>query len=1545
MRNTILLLTIILFCAGNAIGQAIIPDIDIIAPNRIEKTYIHTDRPFYFPGETIWFKTYVTNVKQEASSLSEVAYVELLSPEGSILKTNDYRIVNGYIYGQITIDKNWIGGIYKLRAYTNWMKNNGEEALFTKKITVQKIIEPRLQMKFDFNKEAYGPGSIVNATLELKDLKNNVLKNKMCTYTISINGKKEIVKKQKSSLKGILEIQFTLPNNLKTTDAIVNVTIDHLGNTEAISRSVPVILDTIDLQLLPESGVLLNNFENTVAFKALNAYGKPADVNGYIKNSDGEVVANFSSYHNGMGSFNFVPQVDSQYTAHITAPFISKVIYKLPKVEKEGINLHVNKVTSTTAFITINSSLNKTIEICASDAQETIYSNSVKINKNSKTINIPLADFPKGIVKITIQTKDGKHIAERLLFAHYHQNLLLDIKTDKEIYATREKVDVVITTKDHLGKPVPANLSLAVVDNKLLSFADDRQDTIVSYFLMSSELQGTIYKPNFYFNSQEEKAHIALDYVLLTHGWRTYIQEPAVDILNAEFQPEKLSLQSGTVVDLNGNPTKAKLMLFDLNSDSVLPFETNDSGKFVFKMAQSTKKTLIAYNDKGDKLEFEMDDANTAANQKTYLERQKVKESTIERERSNQIKVGRPNTKIIKQKAKAIKNTSNGNANISLESDNALDEVIVTAQGIRREKKALGYAVSTVKAEEITTTGDDVGQLLMGRAAGVQITSSSGSPGSGSNIIIRGNSAINGSNQPLFIIDGIPFNSSSGSDGSNYVNIDPNNIKSINVLKGLSATMLYGSSGKNGVILITSKNGYFTKGAKKLSKRKFKNYAVTNLYSYNSRNFTKSADFYVPKYDITDLAEERTDFRPTIYWNPVVQTDKNGIATLSYYNSDATTSFNIIVEGVDPKGQVAHKEHSYSVQKALSIDFKIPPYMSVGDEVILPITIKNDTNEAITGNLDIILPDEFAFANVFTQQTISVPKNNFTVIPVAIIPKKQIAETRIRTHFKADIETDFIEKSTSIVSPYFPTESSISGVKNGTFELPIENLVDGTLTANFNIYTDVVGDVMDGIASLIRQPYGCFEQTSSSTYPNVMILKYLRESGKSNPEIEQKALDFIKQGYDRLISFETSQGGFEWFGRTPPHETLTAFGILEFTEMKEVYPEVSQDMIDRTVKWLLNRRDGEGGFHKSKKGYDSFASSPQDVANAYIVYALSAAKVKADINKEYIAAYNDALQSKDSYKIAMMACAASELGHNQDFKTLLDVLKSAISEYGYMTLPVKNTITRSYGNDKQTETLAFTILALLEEENKDHILISKAIKALTSTRKKGRFGATQATAMSLKALISYTSIQKQRLINSEDNIVISVNNTNLSKKMETSSNGKIEIKNIASYLKSGNNTIAVQFSNKKNTFSYSLDLSWSSTLPTSTPNCPLELQTTLQTSEVMTGDTVRLTTTISNKKQNGLGMVNAIIGIPSGTSAQPWQLKELIETNQIAYYEIFDNYVVFYWRSFDANQSKVIHLDLKAEVRGIYTAAASSAYLYYGEEFKVWKKGVTAIVK
>ena len=152
------------------------------------------------------------------------------------------------------------------------------------------------------------------------------------------------------------------------------------------------------------------------------------------------------------------------------------------------------------------------------------------------------------------------------------------------------------------------------------------------------------------------------------------------------------------------------------------------------------------------------------------------------------------------------------------ESAEQLSEVVVTGLGIRKDKKALGYGVSTIGTREIEARSEsDIARLLRGKATGVDISQTSGLAGSGTNVIIRGYSSISGTNQPLFVIDGVPFNTDTNTDqgfgsggatsSSRFLDLDPNNVSEISILKGLSATVLYGEAGRNGVILVTTKNG------------------------------------------------------------------------------------------------------------------------------------------------------------------------------------------------------------------------------------------------------------------------------------------------------------------------------------------------------------------------------------------------------------------------------------------------------------------------------------------------------------------------------------------------------------------------------------------------------------------------------------------------------------------------------------------------------------------------------------------------------------------
>ncbi len=160
--------------------------------------------------------------------------------------------------------------------------------------------------------------------------------------------------------------------------------------------------------------------------------------------------------------------------------------------------------------------------------------------------------------------------------------------------------------------------------------------------------------------------------------------------------------------------------------------------------------------------------------------------------------------------------------NVVMKSENVLEEVVITAQGIKKEKKALGYAVSKLDAKIIQQKPQtDLTRMLTGKIAGVKVSQEGGMLGSGTSIVVRSKTSITGSNSPLFIVDGVPVTAAT------FSQLNPENIVESSVLKGLSASVKYGEEGRNGVIIVTTK-GSKTKDATK--KFEISASSITSLY-------------------------------------------------------------------------------------------------------------------------------------------------------------------------------------------------------------------------------------------------------------------------------------------------------------------------------------------------------------------------------------------------------------------------------------------------------------------------------------------------------------------------------------------------------------------------------------------------------------------------------------------------------------------------------------------------------------------------------------------
>ncbi len=1473
-------------------------------PSAKEKIYIQTDHIFYKPGDVLFYKLYLVNAQhQTPSHISNMAYVELISPAGTLVKKSNLKITDGYADGSFDFAEQAVGGIYKLKGYTNWMKNEKESLFFTKEITLQKVIAPRVLMKLDFPEKGYGAGSEVVANFSMRNLNNEPIRNYQGNYTISVGGDRISNASFKTNDEGKAVIHFTLPNKLTTNDGLLNVMVDYDSYTEAISRSIPIVLNKIDLQFMPEGGNLVEGITSNLAFKALNENGKAADIKGEILDNAGNKITSFESYHFGMGKCLFTPQAGKKYKAIITSPANITQQFALPNATMHGVVMHIEKIKKI-INITLTSSIDIETKLVASAKNIVFNTQNMSLHKGENKLKLEENDFPAGIAQFTLYASNNLPLAERLVFLNENKQLQVTITPDKQQHLPREKVNLTIKTLDENGKPVPSNFSLSVVDDKLWTFADDKQDHILSWLLMSSELKGKVEEPQFYFKKDEPKAIPALDLVMLTNGYRyfDYIQD-IVKTDTLKYTPDQDNVLSGQVLNDKNQPVRAKMFLVNtVTEGKALQIITNKDGQFFFSgllpktnyylFAQSfNKKETVTIHVLQNGIGY--NSTATAASRQIF-------------DKANNFALFNPIAPVQFKKEKVaefnILPGFKGKAN-------ALNEVVVIGYGKQRKKDLTGSVVS-VNGKDVIA--NNIGQALQGRVAGLDIARN-GNPGAEFKVKIRGIG--NNNNQPLFVVNGVSVSQ------FDIANLNVQDIESITVLKDAAATSLYGAQAANGVIIIQSKKLNYSKYQLQFGNK----YVYASQYVYTGgQNYDIARKFYVPKYT-TITTNERTDFRETIYWNPVIQTDKNGLATVEFYNSDATTTFRAIAEGIGYNGKLGRAEKTYSVQSALHVDAKIPPYLTVGDKALIPLTIKNNSLVDLPLTISVVVPTNFKVGDYNNNITVQPNSSLQVLVPVEATAT---AKGNLQLNVSGNLVKENISLPIEATAKGFPVITTISGNQSAQNNFNISKMIPSTLTAKLKLYKTMEGQLLDGIESILREPYGCFEQTSSTTYPNIYVLKYLREAGKSNPESEKKAMDYLERGYKRLIGFETADNGFEWFGHTPPHEALTAYGLLEFTDMQQ-FIEVDQKMLERTKQFLLKRRDGNGSFSLINRGLDAFASVPGKIANIYIVYALTQAGVGKEIQKEYETQVKKALESKDGYQLAMMAIAASNMKDAASYNILMDELEKQSPK---PSLNAETSVVNSRDASLRVETEALYAMALMKNTNPQLGKVANLIAKILSEKNYYGYGSTQATVMALGAIVNYSKLIGK--ISEDAPVSFAINNT-----------PTVGDSTLTSNLHDGNNIFTVNYLQKDKAIPYNLEVGYSTFTPPNSEKADLHINATLKANEVKVGETVRMDIAVTNTKNILQPMAIAKIGIPAGLAMQPWQLKEFMEKNQVAYYEIFDNYLVFYWMGFAPNETKTIHLDLKAEIPGTYKGKASNTYLYYTPEYKNWNDGVEVSIK
>jgi hypothetical protein len=707
--------------------------------------------------------------------------------------------------------------------------------------------------------------------------------------------------------------------------------------------------------------------------------------------------------------------------------------------------------------------------------------------------------------------------------------------------------------------------------------------------------------------------------------------------------------------------------------------------------------------------------------------------------------------------------------------------------------------------------------------------------------------------------------------------------------------------------------------------------------------------------------EVRSDYAETLYWHPALVLP-NGEVKIDFDLCDSVTSFQVLACGHSPDGRLGSTTIDIESRKPFTLVATTPVEVTATDIITLPVAVRNDSPEERQVQLSLALTNLKAVGGTESSlvQALRIRPNDSARVLIQLQPTVREGTARVVVRGSSEpFGSDSLASTIRIVPDGFPVTEAKSEVleQNAEHEIVLpKQWVKDTLKVELHVYPSRLADLQQGLEGLLREPNGCFEQTSTSNYPNLLILNYLRETRQNQPQVEARALDLLARGYQKLTAFECrkpgdKREGYEWFGgEAPPHEALTAYGLMQFQDMTRINFPVDAAMVQRTRGYLMASRDGKGGFRRNERALDTFGRAPETITNAYIVWALTEADRNAakDLVKEINALIAQAKTSKDPYFLALVANALLNSDRKDDAAQVLPKLKAAQKDDGCVD-GAETSITGSGGRDLQIETTALTVLAWLKAPlpNDYQPALAWAIGWIGKQRGgHGGFGSTQSTILALKALIAYTKDKPSDIDPGEIKLI--VNGTELPAVAITPLQKEtlvLAVQNAEALLKAGEaNSVQIK-TTSKTLLPYTLTWSYQAVTPKNGERQPIHLSTKLDRDTARDGDGVHLAIEVQNTTDKSQGMVTAIIGLPSGLElpADMAQLKEWTrrqndgkEPGKISFWEIRGRELVLYWRGLAPNQKVELDLALMCKVPGDYRGPASRAYLYYNADDKHW---------
>lgn len=643
------------------------------------------------------------------------------------------------------------------------------------------------------------------------------------------------------------------------------------------------------IAFFPESGDCIAGITSKVAFKAVLDNGKPCKVKGTVLNSKGETVAELKTIHDGMGYFELDAKQNEKYTAKWKDEQGKQYETVLPAIKNTGISLEIKIEGGKRVFMVKRNEASpdnfQQVAIVATMDQHLVYMANIKLNESLAVGGaIPVSDLPSGILQVTVFDENWVAVAERITFINND-----DYHFEPEVgfsalgTSKRGKNVLVINVPDTLT----TNLSVAVTD---AGIGIDSADNIISRLLLTGDIKGSVYKPSYYFENSSDSLQEQLDLVMLTNGWRRIKWDdlvagkmPTIKYIN---DTSYLSL-AGKVFGSSSMDMRQSGLLFLLldhakdSTRSSLQVSLNKDGSFSDPNIILFDTTRIYYqfagnNEMVNSTEVIFNNGMLPSPAKIFFDKNSNRYFLDSAAENRNLFFANEQARI----AKFLEGTTLQGVTVTTKTkskEQILDEKYTSGLFTGGQSKSFD-----VENDIAANASPDVLTYLKGRVAGLTITGSS-SPGGSMSATWRG------SKTSIFLNE-MPV------DIDQLTSVSMSDVAYVKVFNPPFFGAFGGGAG-GGIAVYTKKGGAMNTGK------------ARGMPSKLVIGYAPEKEFYSPNYGTFDSRNQNEDMRSTLYWNPmVITTAKNHTVRLPFYNNDISTSFRIIVEGVDNNGRLIHIE-------------------------------------------------------------------------------------------------------------------------------------------------------------------------------------------------------------------------------------------------------------------------------------------------------------------------------------------------------------------------------------------------------------------------------------------------------------------------------------------------------------------------------------------------------------------------------------------------------------------------------------------------------------